>query len=53
MHVSNEKCGFPIATVEDFLQGKSNVERANASETEFEKEGLPAEQKIVVLTPAL
>ncbi|NQT71696.1 MAG: MBL fold metallo-hydrolase [Chloroflexi bacterium] len=53
MHVSNEKCGFPIATVEDFLQGKSTVERANASETEFEKEGLPAEQKIVVLNPAL
>lgn len=53
MHVSNDKCGFPIATVEDFLQGKSNVERTNASEKAFEKENLPAEQKIVVLTPAL
>ena len=48
MHVSNEKCAFPIATVDGFLQGKSNVERLDASEKEFGKEDLPSSTRIVV-----
>lgn|GEM_PF-38251 len=52
MHVSNNKCTFPIARVDDFLQGKSNVERVDGSEKEFTKAELPDETKIVVLEPA-
>lgn len=53
MHVSNDKCGFPIAKVDDFLQGKSNIEKANSSEKDFKKEDLPSTQMIVVLDHAL
>lgn len=53
MHVSNKKCRFPIAPVEEFLQGKPDVERAKASEKEFTKENLASATQIVVLDPAL
>jgi len=53
MHVSNKKCAFPIAGVEEFLKGKSNVKRTGASEAEFRKENLPAKTEIIVLEPAL
>lgn len=53
MHFKNERCGFPVAGVEDFLKGKKNVERANVSEMEFKAGQLPVEAKIIVLKPAL
>jgi L-ascorbate metabolism protein UlaG (beta-lactamase superfamily) len=53
MHFKTEKCGFPIATVEDFLKGKKNVRRAKASEATFEKATLPQQMEIVVLEHAL
>lgn len=53
MHVSNKKCAFPIANVEEFLKGKSNVKRTGASEVEFHKADIPARTEIVVLEPAL
>lgn len=53
MHVSNQKCAFPIAGVEEFLQGKPNVKRTGASEAEFVKVELPAKTEIIVLEPAL
>lgn len=53
MHFKTEKCGFPIAPVEDFLKGKVRVQRPGASEVTFEKTTLPQPTEIVVLTHAL
>ena len=53
MHFRNDKCRFPIAGVDEFLKGKKNVSRPDASETEFKSGELPAATKIVVLKPAL
>jgi L-ascorbate metabolism protein UlaG (beta-lactamase superfamily) len=53
MHFKTEKCGFPIAPVEDFLKGKSRVKRAKATEVTFEKANLPPQMEIVVLDYAL
>jgi L-ascorbate metabolism protein UlaG (beta-lactamase superfamily) len=53
MHFKTQKCGFPIAPVEDFLKGKKNVRRAKASEATFEKATLPQQMEIVVLEHAL
>jgi hypothetical protein len=53
MHFKTEKCGFPIAPVEDFLKGKKNVRRAKSSEATFEKAALPQQMEIVVLEHAL
>jgi len=53
MHFRNDKCAFPIAGVDEFLQGKEGVGRPDASEVEFKQGELPATTKIVVLKPAL
>lgn len=53
MHVKNEKCDFPIATVEDFLKGKGNVTRVSGSKIELKKESLPSTTQIMVLQPAM
>ena len=53
MHYKTEKCGFPIAPVEDFLKGKSGVKRLKTSEAVFEKENLPSRMEIFVLEHAL
>jgi L-ascorbate metabolism protein UlaG (beta-lactamase superfamily) len=53
MHFKTEKCGFPIAPVEDFLRGKTNIKRAKASEATFDKATLPQQMEIVVLEHAL
>ncbi|MBA7645961.1 hypothetical protein ES703_53721 [subsurface metagenome] len=53
MHFKNDKCTFPIAGVDEFLQGKEGVSRLDASEVEFKQGELPATTKIVVLKPAL
>jgi L-ascorbate metabolism protein UlaG (beta-lactamase superfamily) len=54
MHFKTEKCGFPIAPVEDFLKGKSNTKRPKASEATFYQSSLPQQQmEIVVLEHAL
>lgn len=52
MHVSNEKCSFPISGVEAFLTGKTNVEQDFVSEKEFGKGELPTASKVVVLRPS-
>ena len=52
MHFRNEKCTFPIAGVDEFLKGKTNVSQLNASETEFNAAELPATSQIIVLKPA-
>jgi len=53
MHFRNDKCAFPIAGVDEFLQGKEGVSRLDTSEVEFKQGELPATTKIVVLKPAL
>jgi len=53
MHFRNDRCNFPIAGVDDFLKGKANVSRPDASEVEFKAGSLPAVTKIIVLKPAL
>ncbi len=47
MHYKTSKIDFPIAGVEEFLQGKENVERME--ELEVFKETLPSPVKIIVL----
>lgn len=53
MHFKTEKCGFPIAPVDDFLKGKARVRRLNASEVSYDKASLPQQTEIVALTHAL
>ncbi len=53
MHYKTPKCGFPIAGVEEFVEGKDNVSRPGASELEVTHDTLPTVQRIVVLEPAL
>lgn len=53
MHYKTAKCGFPIATVEEFLEGKPGVERVDGSFIEVLPSSLPEEAGIVVLQHAL
>ena len=53
MHYKTDKCDFPIAGVEQFLQGKEGVTRLDASEVEFKSGELPPATQIIVLKPAL
>lgn len=53
MHFKTEKCGFPIAPVDDFLKGKSNIKRPKMSEVTFDQASLPSKMEIVVLEHAL
>ena len=54
MHFRNERCSnFPVAGVDDFLQGKGNVTELDTSEKEFKQGELPATTQIMVLKPAL
>jgi len=53
MHFNNDRCAFPIAEVDEFLQGKENVTRLDVSEVEFKQGVLPTVTQIVVLKPAL
>ncbi len=53
MHYRNNKCAFPISGVDEFLQGKKNVSRLDASEVEFKSGKLPADTQIIVLQPSL
>jgi len=53
MHYKTNKCGFPIAGVDEFLRGKKEVSRLDASEAEFKQGELPATTQIIVLKSAL
>ncbi len=48
MHYKTECCGFPIAPLDGFLRGKTNVKRLG-QEVEVSKESLPKEREIWVL----
>lgn len=53
MHYKTARCDYPIARVDDFLKGRKNVRRLDASETEFKKDQLPSDTETVVLNHAL
>ena len=53
MHYKNEKLDFPIAGVDDFLEGKASVRKSRSSEAEFKAGALPAKTEIIVLKPML
>ena len=53
MHYKTNKCEFPIASVDEFLRGKKDVSRLDASEVEFKQGELPASTQIIVLKSAL
>ena len=53
MHYRTDKCAYPIAGVDKFLQGKKGVSRLDASEVEFKSGQLPASTQIIVLKSAL
>jgi L-ascorbate metabolism protein UlaG (beta-lactamase superfamily) len=53
MHFRNEKCDYPITTVEEFIKGKKKVTRSETSEIEFKTGKLPADPEIIILKPAL
>jgi len=53
MHYKTGKCDFPIAGVEQFLRGKKEARRLDASEVEFKPGELPPATQIIVLKPAL
>jgi L-ascorbate metabolism protein UlaG (beta-lactamase superfamily) len=48
MHYKTDACGFLLATADDFVARKANVERPGAAEVEINKEDLGA-PKIIVL----
>jgi L-ascorbate metabolism protein UlaG (beta-lactamase superfamily) len=53
MHFKTPKVELPIAPVDDFLAGKSNVKKLRDSEVRIGRADLPAEREIIVLQPAL
>jgi len=53
MHYKNDRCAFPRAGVDEFLRGKKEVSRLDASQAEFKPGELPATTQIIVLKPAL
>jgi len=53
MHYKTAKCAFPIAGVDEFLRGKKEVSRLDASQVEFKPGELPPSTQIIVLKPAL
>ncbi|RTZ94040.1 MAG: MBL fold metallo-hydrolase [Deltaproteobacteria bacterium] len=52
MHFKTPGCGFPIASVEEFLEGKPDVQRAGGAEITLTKDSLPSPTRVVVLEPA-
>jgi L-ascorbate metabolism protein UlaG (beta-lactamase superfamily) len=53
MHYLTEKCGFPIAPVDDFIAGKEDVKRAGTPEIDIAPSTLPTKAHIIVLPHAL
>ena len=54
MHYQNGRCpDFPVAGVDEFLEGKEGVSRPDASEAEFKQGELPVTRQVLVLKPAL
>lgn len=53
MHFKTEKCGFPIAKLDDFLHGKEEmVKTLGTSEIEVSKKAIPAKNEIWIFEHA-
>ncbi len=52
MHYKTSKCDWPLNTIDDFITGKTNVQRVNVSEVDFKAGNLPENTEIMVLQPA-
>jgi L-ascorbate metabolism protein UlaG (beta-lactamase superfamily) len=48
MHYKTAKCSYPIASVEDFLKGRTPLRRLDFSEIELEAGKLPASETVVL-----
>ena len=53
MHYKTDRGGYELAGVDEFLSGKEDVVRLDASEKEFAQKELPTATQIIVLKPAL
>lgn len=53
MHYKTDKCDYPIAGVDSFLEGKESVSRLDASEVELKSGELPVSTQIIVPKSAL
>ena len=53
MHFMDGKCRFPIAGVDDFLEGKQNFNHLDTSEIDVRSDDLPPSTQILVLRSAL
>ncbi len=53
MHYKTQKCGFPIAPPEDFINGKNNIRKLDHSDVSIDRATLPPEAEIIVLEPSL
>ncbi len=53
MHYLTDKCSLPISGVDEFLQGKQNVNRLDTNEVDFQSGQLPSKTTIIVLKPPL
>ncbi len=53
MHYKSDKCGFPIAPVEDFTMLMGEFKEAGGSELDLTADSLPAGLNVIVLDPAL
>ena len=53
MHYKTEKCGFPIAPVENFTSNQKNVRVLKESAVTISSDSLPKEMEIIVLQHAL
>ncbi|MDP8256054.1 MAG: MBL fold metallo-hydrolase [Candidatus Alcyoniella australis] len=52
MHYKTDKCGFPIAGVDEFVKGKARVQRIDSDAIEVEADKLPGEPEVKVLNHA-
>lgn len=53
MHYKTDKCGFPLARIEEFIDRKRNVSLMATDEIAITKETLPKNQMIMLLDHAL
>ena len=53
MHFKTRKCDFPIASVEEFTRGKTDVQVIEGAELEITKAALPSSTRITLLKYAL
>ncbi len=52
MHYKTSKCGFPLATVDEFLEGKEKIKEKDDTTIEIQADSLPQATEIVVLAHA-